>query len=104
MNLHVFYGIVVKGDEDLKRICVYSFDNKLLFSGNMNDIPLNDEKLYMLAKEKYGDRLCPQRAASIRANFISDMFSKNTREISVEEEHLALLKHKNAHHIIVSDD
>jgi hypothetical protein len=94
---------MIQGDS-LKRIIVYSESGARLFSGNMSDLPFDEQAVTEDAVRKYGERLCPQRIAAVKQTVISKIFTSGVSEVTVPAELIHFLRHKEAFRIKIYNE
>ena len=80
---------------------MYDKNEKLIFSGSLGDLPLDNEKVRAEAKRLYGDRVCTDRIRAVKDRFISQITSGS--EV-IDEKSLDLLEDKNAFRFVIDDD
>lgn len=85
----------------MKRITLYAGSGEKLFSGNLTDLPLDETEVNREAVKRFGEKLCPQRYATIRQIILVGIFENNDDEIIIPDEYKGYLKHKNAYKIVV---
>ena len=85
----------------LKRIYLYDKNEKLVFSGSLCDLPLDNEKVRAEAKRLYGDRVCTDRIRAVKTRFISQITSGDG---VIDGAGIDLLEDKNVCRFVIDDD
>lgn len=89
----------------MKRIMLFSSTGEKLFSGNQNDLPLDDSEVNKTAYNRFGENLCPQRYATVKQTILVGIYENNNNsEVIIPADYKHYLKHKNAYKIIIYND